>query len=113
MHSPPPNTPLTLRAILLTSSSPLSEPNLPSIRFRITPHFLVPDCIISTLTDSYNIGHCVETIVPVGGQVEVGLTVDEESLAECGILVEGPSSRVIRGVIESFRLVSKYTKTLY
>lgn len=64
----------------------------------------MPDCIISTLTDSYNIGHCVETIVPVGGQVEVGLTVDEESLAECGILVEGPSSRVIRGVIESFRL---------
>ncbi|OWZ43160.1 hypothetical protein C343_03755 [Cryptococcus neoformans C23] len=104
MHSPLPNTPLTLRAILLTSSPPFSEPNLPSIRFRITPHFLVPDCIVSTLTDSYNIGHCVETVVPVGGKVEVGLTVDEESLIECGVLGEGPSSRVTRGVTESFRL---------
>lgn len=113
MHSPLPNTPLTLRAILLTSSPPFSEPNLPSIRFRITPHFLVPDCIVSTLTDSYNIGHCVETVVPVGGKVEVGLTVDEESLTECGVLGEEPSSRVTRSVMESFRLVREGTKTLY
>ncbi|KAL0249850.1 hypothetical protein I308_103153 [Cryptococcus tetragattii IND107] len=104
MNSPTPNTPLTLRAILLTSSSLPPEPRLPSIRFRITPHFLVPDCIVSPLINSYNIGHCVETIVPMGGKVEVGLTVDEESLSDCGIECENPSSRVMRGVTESFRL---------
>lgn len=46
----------------------------------------------------------------MGGKVEVGLTVDEESLSDCGIECENPSSRVMRGVTESFRLVGADTK---
>nr|ODO02268.1 hypothetical protein L204_01000 [Cryptococcus depauperatus CBS 7855] len=100
MHSAIPNQHLALRPIYLTSTLSSIDSSVyisfPSFKLRIIPHFLVSSSLISPLALTYYIEDCVEVVVPVGGKVEISLSIDEKSLQECGVEEAGVSDKVWR-----------------
>nr|ODN89063.1 hypothetical protein L203_02474 [Cryptococcus depauperatus CBS 7841] len=110
MHSAIPNQHLALRPIYLTSTLSSIDSSVyisfPSFKLRIIPHFLVSSSLISPLALTYYIEDCVEVVVPVGGKVEISLSIDEKSLQECGVEEAGTAEPDIKDVEQRGALTS-------
>ncbi|WWC63273.1 uncharacterized protein I303_105873 [Kwoniella dejecticola CBS 10117] len=104
-HTIIPTQPITLPYSHFYTTSEI--PYAPALRIKVRPHLLVPTRLISPLATGRRIEECVETIVPVGGKIQVNLKIKSDNLdigLGCGI------ENVIKDKLHS--LFSLNSKTL-